>query len=185
MRGRVGITASHVGKRVRVFIQGDGTTINVTDKDGNEVLSTLEGEEGVVLEKKIFNLRATSGISMKNPRNIEWLKEGVAAEKAGDAVKADEMFTKYLNATQVSVGIITGSKLVDQLANGVEIAATVREITTDNGSLLTLDTKTIAVMEPEILETMDFDIDSFLEDEEEETPEPETKPAPKAKKTKA
>ncbi len=166
MKGRVAVPQSSVGKRVRLMIQGDGTEIDVTDKDGNLVTSTAPGEEGTVLRKRIFNLRAASGLAMTNPRNKEFLVAGVRAEKAGDTDGADEAFSNYLNATQMSFGVITNSSVAAKLANGVEIAATVRQIDTEKGSLLTIDTQTISVVEPEVLDVLEFNIDDFVKAED-------------------
>jgi len=164
MNNRVGITSQHVGKKFRLDIQGDGTVVDVKDKLGAVVLSQLPGEEGTVLRKKIFNARANSELAMKNPRNLAELKAGLVAEKAGDAQTAHMHFNNYLNACQISFGIILSSNggIVDQLSNGVEIAATITRVDTENGSLLTIDPKTIAIMAPEVAAKTSFDIDSIF-----------------------
>lgn len=185
MNGRVAVPTKAIGKRVRLIIQGDGTIVDVVDKAGNPVLSTAEGEEGTVLQKKIFNLKGASEIAMKNARNREFLAAGVAAEKAGDTDAAHEAFTNYLNATQLSFGVILGSKMVDKLANGVEIAATVVEITTEKGSLLTIDQSTISVVEPEVLDRMSFNVDDFLAEDEDAEEAPAPLPAAKPARKKA
>lgn len=170
MNKRSLVKSSHVGRKVVLTIQGDGNTIDVVDKEGNEVLSTIAGQEGTVLQKRIFNAKANSEIAMQNPRNREMLKAGIAAAKAGDHAKADECFSKYLNAVQISIGILLPSATADALANGVDIAANVQLVTTENGSLLTVDSSTISVKQPELLGGTTFSIE---EDEEEETETPE------------
>jgi hypothetical protein len=186
MNQRVLIPATSVGKRVRCLLQGDGNVVDVTTKDGSIVMSTAPGSEGIGLTKRIHNLRAVSQIALNNPRNRQYLKDGIAAEKAGDAKKADELLTEYLNATQVSFGIILGgNSIADKLHNGVEIAATVIKVDTENGSLLTIDPSTISVMEPDVLSAVNFDIDDFLsEDASDDTvPALPTKTAEKALQT--
>lgn len=167
MNNRVLIPQSATGKKFRLDIQGDGTIVDVTNKAGEAVLSIIAGEEGTLLRKKIFNVRANSEIAMKNARNVQSLRDGVAAEKLGNMQAAHDAFNLYLNACQISFGIILNSTggIVDQLSNGVEIAATITRIDTDNGSLLTIDPKTIAIMAPEVAGKTSFDFDAIFNTE--------------------
>lgn len=183
MNKRSTIPAEAENKRVKFLVQGNGNVIDVKDKDGEFVMSTIPGQEGTVLQKKIFNLRANSGLAMASDRNRQYLIEALKAEKAGDAKKADELFNQYLNSVQMSFGVLLPSAVADKLTSGVEIAATVVKITTENGSLLTIDPSTISVVEPESYGTTAFDLTDFVA-----AAEAENKPA-KAKgagaKTKA
>jgi hypothetical protein len=181
MSKRTIVTNEHVGHKVKITVQGDGNVIDVKDKAGELVMSAVE--EGTVLQKKIFNCRAASALAMRNPRNIEFLKAGLAAEKAGDAEGAHENFNKYLNATQISFGVLLPSNTAEKIGNGQEIAAVVERVDTENGSLLTLDSSTISMVAPTTLSAAAFDLSDFIE-EEEETPAPVVK-APKAKASKA
>lgn len=160
MKQRTALTEKQIGKKVVFTIQGGATKIFVTDKNGAPVESMAE--PGTVLERMIYNLQTTSAVAMKNPRNLELLRAGLDAEKAGDAQTAHENFNKFLNAVQVSFGILLPSKIVDKLSNGVDISAKVELITTENGSLLTIDPKTISIQEPEVIGKTTFDMDALL-----------------------
>lgn len=163
MRKRNSLPVAMVGKKVVFTVQGDGNIIDVLDREGKVVLSTIKGQEGIVLQKKIFNLKANSELALRNERTIGYLKDGAIAEKAGDADKAHELFNNFLNATQVSFGIILPSAIADALGNGVDIAATVIQVDTPNGSLLTIDPSTIMVKQPEVLDHgTSFDVAAFL-----------------------
>lgn len=173
MTKRIMVPANAVGKRVKFLVQGNGNTVDVKNKEGDFVTSTIPGYEGTVLQKKIFNLRANSAVAMSNTRNRQYLIDALKAEKAGDAEKAHELFNEYLNSTQMSFGILLPSNIADKLSAGVEIAATVTEVTTENGSLLTIDPSTISIVEPEVYGSTSFDMSDFIEDDEEEPVEVE------------
>lgn len=163
MRKRTSLPTTMVGRKVVFTIQGDGNKVEVLDKAGNPVLSTLPGQSGFILEKKIFNLKANSQMALSNERTISYLKAGAAAEKAGDMQAAHESYNQFLNSCQVSFGIILPSVIADKLGNGVDIAATVIEVKTDNGSLLTIDPSTIMVKEPEVLDNgTSFDVAAYI-----------------------
>lgn len=167
---RIAVPQEAVGKRVKFQVQGDGNTVDVKNKDNELVLSTIPGYEGTVLQKKIFNLKANSAVAMSNTRNRQYLIDGLKAEKAGDADAAHDFFNQYLNSVQMSFGILLPSNVADKLHAGVEIAASVQKIETENGSLLTIDPSTISIVEPEVYGTTSFDMDDFMVGEE----EPET-----------
>lgn len=186
MNKRILIPAEAVGKRVKLAIQGNGNTIDVKDKEGKLVASYLD--KSVVLQKTIFNTKANSGLAVTNSRNRQLLKDAMAAEKGGDAEKAHELFNEYLNATQLSFGILLPSSIVAKLAAGVEIAATVDKVTTDNGSLLTIDPSTISIVEPEIYGKTTFNMDEFMNDiaaDDEASEVPTPAPANESKTAKA
>lgn len=162
MNKRILVIENAEGKRVKFYVQGNGNIIDVLDKDGNVVTSSIKGQEGIVLQKKIFNLRANSHLAMGLAINRQLLIDGMAAEKAGDAAKADEFFNGYLNAVQMSFGIILPSAVAEKLSSGEEIAATVTKVTTDRGSLLTIDPSTISIVAPEVMKATEFSMDDFL-----------------------
>lgn len=165
MGKRVLVPTAMVGKRVKLTVQGDGNTIDVLDKEGEFVQSITE--PGLVLTKRIFNLKASSQLAMGNERNRQILKDALAAEKARKHDEASELFTEYMNKTQVSVGILLPSATAGKLANNVEISGVVSRIDTDNGSLLTVDPSTISVHEPETLALSTFNLEDFTGEEEE------------------
>jgi hypothetical protein len=172
MKQRALVTLSHVGKRIRLLVQGNGNVIDVTDAAGELVQSV--SEPGTVLRKKIFNLRANSEVAMKNPRTRQILVDALAAEKAGDTEKASELFNDYLNKTQVSVGVLLPSAVAEQITANTEIIGTVEQITTEKGSLLSLDPKTIAIAQPEEVKKAEFSLEEltgvFGDDETAEVP---------------
>lgn len=174
MRKRSSLPVSMVGKKVVMTIQGDGNVIDVKNAKGELVLSTLPGQEGIVLQKKIFNVKTNSQLALSNPRNRQYLIDAAKAEKAGDVDAANELYNQFLNSCQVSFGIILPSAIADKLANGVDISATVQKIDTENGSLLTIDTSTISIKEPEVLDNgTSFDVSAFLGIEEKEETAPD------------
>ena len=180
MSKRVLVPAQAANKRTKLLVQGDGNVIDVLDKEGNEVHSTIKGEEGVILQKRIFNLRANSQLAMTNERTRSYFMDGLKAEKAGDTTKADELFSKYLNSCQLSFGIILPSGIAESLGNGVQIECTVLRVDTDNGSLLTIDPSTIRVATPEEYEATAFSMEDFeAEITAEETAAAAAKPATK------
>lgn len=161
MNKRILIPASAEGKSFLFTIQGNGNVIDVKNKAGELVQSIVE--EGTVLQKTIFNTRANSGHAMGLEINKQLLKDAVAAERAGDATKAHELFNKYLNAVQISLSVLHPSSLLSQLSTNVDIKGKVQKITTDNGSLLTIDPSSISVVAPEIAGTTNFSFDELEE----------------------
>lgn len=162
MNQRLLVPNSKIGKRIRFMIQGNGVKIDVTRRNGEFVISTIPGYEGTVLQKMIFNVKANSEMGMKNPPAVAALKAAFEAEKAGNAEEASQRFNEYLNRSQITFGILLPSPLADQLANGVEIAATVQLVETENGRLITLDPSTIAVQEPEVVGKTVFSFEDIL-----------------------
>lgn len=162
MTKRILVPSDAEGKLVKMFIQGNGNIVDVKNKEGELVTSSVKGQEGVVLQKKIFNLRAASQLAMSNPRNRQFLIDGLAAEKAGDTAKAHELFNAYLNATQVSFGVILPSPIAEKLSTGVQVQAVIAKVTTENGSLLTIDSSTLSVVAAENYGTATFDLDDFM-----------------------
>lgn len=154
MNSRTLIQSSDEGKRVQLVVRGNGTDIIVKNKDGEAVQSVIE--PGTAFEVRIFNTNSNSSIAMGNDRNKMLLKEGLTAEKAGNKELAHEKFTAFLNAVAVSFNIPVTSSIVSKLADRVHIAGTVVKITTPNGSLLTIDPKSISVLNPEKLSATSF-----------------------------
>jgi hypothetical protein len=165
MSNRNQVTEQHVGKKLKLTIVGGGSPAqDVKTKDGELVQSVVE--TGTVAQKVIFNLNASSSIAMANPINRQLLKDGVNADIAGEAEVAHENFRKYLNATQISFSVFTTDRVLDKLGDRVDITAEIVKITTENGSLLTIDPKTIKVVEYDAPSKVAFSFDL-----DEETPE--------------
>lgn len=168
MNGRTLVPASKVGRTVTLTVQGNGNIVDVKNKEGQEVESYIGG--GAIFQKKIFNCKANSEVAMQAAPNRELLKSALAEDKAGNADKAAELFGQYLNKVQLSFNIPLPSPIADKIGDRDEISAKVTMITTDNGSILTLDPKSIKVLEPEVLGNTKFSLPDEDETEEEEAP---------------
>lgn len=153
------VDESMVGRKYIFTIRGNGTVVDVKTKEGELVQSVVE--PGTVFQTRIFNLQAKSAIALKNPANHVLAAAGIAAERMGNYEEADKQYQAFLNATGVSFNIPTTNRLTDRLGDQVDIEAKVIKITTDNGSLLTIDSSTIRVIEPEVLSTSVFSFDVF------------------------
>lgn len=171
MNKRTVVNESMVGKKVRLTVRGNGTTIDVRTKDGAVVQSVVE--PGTVFQKVIFNTESNSGIALASAANKQLAAEGMAAEKAGNAELAHEKFTAFLNAVQLSFNVPTSSTILHKLGDRIDISARIVKVTTENGSLLTIDPATIAVLAPEELAVSTFDLNTFAgvgEEKKEDAP---------------
>lgn len=161
------VTKDNVGRTGVFTIIGKGNVQGVKNKKGEPVASY--GDADVQFEKKIFNCNANSGVAMKNPRIHAILIAGLKAEKAkanvtftlnekegAKSYSAHELFDAYLNKIQLSFNIPLPSPIADKLGHRDEISARVQLITTERGELLTLDPKSIKVLEPEVFGTVEF-----------------------------
>lgn len=171
MNKRSLVPASIVGKKVKLTVQGNGTLLPVFTKEGEPVMSVVD--EGVQMEKYVYNVQANSGLALSNARNKEYSAQGVAAEKAGDFQAAHDFFVQYLNATQISFNVPSTNAINAKLSQGVDIAAKIVRIDTEAGSLLTIDPSTISIVEPEELKATVFSFDEETEPEGEAKPEGE------------
>jgi hypothetical protein len=145
LNARKQITEAMEGSFQVLTVRGSGNVIPVKTKDGENV-PAADGS-GLMLEKKLFNLVCNSAIAIKNPRNQAILREAYAAEKAGDATKAAELYNQYLNKTQVSISVLSTTAMFDRIQDGDQIKGKVQKITTENGSILTLDPKSLSIKE--------------------------------------
>lgn len=173
MQSRIGIPSDANARTFEFTVQGNGNVIDVKDRKGELVMSTIPGSESIVLQKKIFNVRANSQLAMSNPRNVEYLRNGLKAEKANGKVagtiggvegeySAHEYFNAYLNAVQMSFGILLPNAKSDKLADGVRIAATIETITTELGSVMTLASNTISILAPDKGSKTTFNLEDFI-----------------------
>jgi hypothetical protein len=172
MRKRTLVPETLVGKKVVLTIRGNGTTVDVKDKEGNYVQSVVQA--GTVFQKVIFNTESNSGIAMASARNKQILQEALAAERLGNADEASDLFQDFLNAVQLSFSVPTTSSLIGKLSDRIDISARVIKVTTENGSLLTIDPTSIAIKEPETLAPVDFDLSNYMGGDEEKEEEGET-----------
>lgn len=127
------------GRRVEVSVSGNGNVIDVKRKDGSTVQSITNEE--LVLQKTIYNTNAISDIALQNARNKQMLMDGIAAEKAGDTAKRDELFNEYLNKVRVSFSVLHGAdgQPTAQFSNGDRVKVDVSILKTENGETFILD----------------------------------------------
>ncbi len=170
MNRRKSVPATMVGKKVQLTIRGNGNTIDVKNKTGELVQSVVL--PGTVFQKVIFNLDANSGIAMSSAINRQLSKDAMAAERAGDKDTASKLFSDLLNAFQMSFSVpTTNEALLEQLGDRVDIVAEVVLVTTENGSLLTIDPNTIRIAAPERLAATVFSFDEAPDADPVETDE--------------
>lgn len=131
------IKSSQAGETKRFHVRGDGFTIPVTNKAGEQVMAN--GTDNVPLMKTIYNVKANSHIAMINPRNQEILRTAMLAEKEGDMDAAHEAFNDYLNKIQVSFSVILNPGRKNKTFYDQQLVeGEIELITTDNGQLLTI-----------------------------------------------
>jgi hypothetical protein len=138
------LTADLVGEEVVITLQGDGNTVDMERADGSAVVDEATGE---VVRKRIHNAKFNSELAIQAAPNKALLNEAVAAEKAGETDKAHELFNKYLNKVQLSFSIPSSSKHFGTLRDNQRIKGIVQRVDTENGSLLTIDPKSIVLIE--------------------------------------
>lgn len=163
MNKRTLVPATMEGKKVRLTVRGNGVLIDVKTKDGELVQSIIE--EGMVFQKVVFNTESNSGLAMSNPLNKALSAAAIAAERAGNVDEADKLFKDFLNGVQLSFSVPSTSSILAKLTDRVDISAKVIKITTENGSLLTIDPTSISVLAPEELKAVSFSFDAEPEAE--------------------
>jgi hypothetical protein len=151
------VMPSDVGRKVTFTVRGNSTQMDVTNKDGELVASASSPDE--VLQKFIINTDAVSAIALSNERNKLILSEAVAAENAGE--DASELYQQFMNRIQVSFNVLNPA-LAAKLVHNTEFSAKVIMVTTENGSLYTVDPTTISIVAPGELATLSFNIDDIL-----------------------
>jgi hypothetical protein len=155
-----------VGKTVSVTIEGNGVKYDVKNKAGEFVESVLGG--GAIFQKMIYNLEANSEIALNNPANKALKSAARAAETAGNTDEAHELYQQFLRKVQMDFSVPTTSPIVSKLGHKCDISAKLMKITTENGSILTIDPATIRILEPVALGSTTFSFDD--EDETVATP---------------
>jgi hypothetical protein len=178
MNSRILVPSSMVGRSIVLTVQGNGNVLDVRNKKGEEVESYLGG--GDVFQKKVFNCKANSEVAMRNPRNKAILMSGIKAERSAAGTitftlndkegakeySAHDLYNAYLNKVQFSFNIPLPSPIADTIGDRDEISAKVQLIKTDAGELLTLDPKSIKVLDPEVLGTTKFSLPDFEEEDD-------------------
>lgn len=103
-----------LNSRMQVSLSDAGDAVNLKIVNCTYgVVSQINGEDVI---KDIYNLNAMKVESAK--RFAPKWAEAIAAEKAGDAERAEELFNEVLNKTQLSMGIINNAGTAQQFGKG-------------------------------------------------------------------
>ncbi len=150
--GRMSATEDLARKSKLVYftIAGSGTLVAVKNKAGENVADT----DGEVLNKMIFNTNLNSGIALNNADVKAAYKAAIQLSKDGKDEEAHAAFQAVANKLQVSFNVIINDgsrKMIDQLGNRVDCSGKLQLIETESGKIVTIDPKTIKVLEPEVL----------------------------------
>lgn len=136
--------------------------MEVKNADGSPV-PAADGS-GEVLRKRIINVVANSDIALKNERNLASLKAGRAAELAGDEIAAAKHYNDFLNKCQLSFNVLSTQKAFETIADGDQIKGKLSVVTTDKGSLLTIDGKSISIAKPIVGEVVKMDLATLIDE---------------------
>lgn len=144
------------GRAIKARLTGNGNIIDVKDKEGNLVMSVVN--PGEVLRKKIFNTNVTNGDAMRNPVINQLLVDAKAAEKAGNAQLASDLYNKYLNKTAFTFSVLSTDPLFnsESLTKGVTVTGIVEEVKTEKGAILSFEAGTVSVAPIAALASDDF-----------------------------
>lgn len=154
------VKSTQDGDTVRFHIQGNGNLIPVTTREGAQVMAA--GTDNIPLTKTIYGVKANSHVAMLNPNNQKLLREAMQAETDGEVEEAHKLFNQYLNKIQVSFSVIhnPGRRAV-QFYNQQLVEGEVRMITTENGSLITMEnTRPVAVAK--LAQTREFNLEDLM-----------------------
>jgi hypothetical protein len=101
---------------------------------GMSIQGNGNAHEGAIGLRYIYNVDCISHVAMSGPKAIEAEKAIAAALENGDLLAIHNACRDYLNAVTVSFSVPAQS-----FERGQLITAQVRTVTTDNGSLITLE----------------------------------------------
>lgn len=170
MQKRTTVPATMEGKKVRLTVRGNGQRFEPKNSKGEYVTSITD--PGVVFAVIIYNTESNSGVALSNPRNKELAAKGMAAERAGNTEEAHKLFSEFLNNVQLSFSVPESSTVNAKLADRVDISAKIIKITTENGSLLTIDPASISILAPEELAPTSFSFDAIEDEKKEQSDAP-------------
>lgn len=123
---RVLIEPTDVGSQLILTIQGDGQLL----AKGFEYTSRA-GKTENMFDRRIYNVQASSAISMSRKENRVLLAEALKAESVGNMELATEKYNAYLNAVQLSFSVIINPGVTERkYANGDQIKATIALVAT-------------------------------------------------------
>lgn len=129
--------------RVLLTVTGSGNIIDVLDANKQSVQTYAN--DGTLLQKKIFNTdtRAISGL--QNPETKWHFNEGVKAEQAGNAQLASDHLQEWLNRCTLSFSVLSTTKEFNDIVKGDQVAANLETIVTENGKMVGVSSKNLAV----------------------------------------
>lgn len=131
--------------RISVVVTGNGNVIDVKDAEGN--LVQTYNNDGTTLQKKIFNTNTRAISGLNNPQTKWHFNQGVKAEKAGDAQLASDHFQAWLNRCTLSFSVLSTQPEFDTIGKGDEIKCTLEAVETENGRMVGISNKNIAIKE--------------------------------------
>ncbi len=132
------LSVSDEGKTLKFVVTHGGNVVAAMRADGKQAKSN----DGTPLYKRIYSIDAV------NVNNTARYANLVAQAKASDnASVASDLYNEFLNRTEVSFNVLSGSRLYNQSLVGRQIEARVMVVRTEKGNLVTLDPKSICVIE--------------------------------------
>ena len=164
VNSRVTLGTAQVGTQVLLTVQGKGTFLPKDEAKNRKFDSYLH------------NVSANDGLALARRENKLLFTQAMKAETAGNAVEADKLFNKWLNAVQISF-----DQIVDRghrFSSGEKITATVAEWTAKAGHQCIV-IREVRYKAPVAVEAIKHDMSSFLLDDE-ETPAEQTAPGAEA-----
>lgn len=158
---RVLIATTDVGSQLVLTVQGDGQLL----PQGYEYTGRA-GKTENMFDRRIYNVQASSALSMARKENRRILAEALKAKAAGDTELATDKFNAYLNAIQVSFSVIINPGVAERrFANGDQIKGTVALVDTKAGEKQ-LVLESVSLKPAVVKERTKFAISDLLGEEE-------------------
>lgn len=156
---RIPVEAAHVGQQ---------TTAMVTSASFQTAEQQEESNPGQAkyFDKYIVNLKASSQEAVARKENRLLFREGLRLEAEGKTAEADEVFNKWLNATQLSFNVIANSDR-HVFAKGDIVKFTIGTAETKAGHKA-LIVESPAYQAPVVIERKKFDITDLIGEEADE-----------------
>lgn len=171
------VKASNVGDAMKHTIESVSSPFDV--KNGAGELVQEFGNEGMILRKKIITFKAISEVGHAFAGKL--IAEAFAAEKAGDADAAHELYQEYLNKARFTASILSTEPSFNlDIQRGDRVSVEVEVYEGEKGNILRGTGKTLRVIAP--VEAAKANLDSFFTSIEDSyvAPAPVADPAPAA-----
>lgn len=154
------IETKHVGQQVILMVQGEGTLITKAEQMAKDVAAGAPARTQY-FDQYIYNLNANSLEAVSRPETKQLLKDAIEGEKAGvDAEQLDELFTKWLNAGQMSFSVIADPNR-RKYENGDQVKVTLGTAKT-KASYDAIIVEKHAYMAPVVIAKAKFDLTELL-----------------------